>query len=152
MYLFLGKTFGSFLFYSTSWVGLHTILRSFLRIFHWIFFFFSCFQVWRWLYNSGTNSRVQPWPKACPGVLWTCLSGKRPQRETPEHAPVPASIFTFFSGQDIQHPLPEQKETPHRRLLCFSDNTWPSKLWMSKQMAFSGWRFPIPVPHSHYES
>lgn len=89
---------------------------------------FSCLQVWRRLHDSCTNSRVQPWPQACPGVLWTRLSRKCPKRETPKHATVPASLLLVVSGQDIQHPLPEQKATPHRRLLCLSDNTWPSKL------------------------
>lgn len=106
---------------------------------------FSCLQVWRRLHNSCTNSRVQPWPQACPGVLWTRLSRKCAKRETPEHATVPASLLLVVSGQDIQHPLPEQKATPHRRLLCLSDNTWPSKL--SVQSTFSC-RVRMPGPSS----
>lgn len=137
-------------FHCTSWVsGLNTPLRHFLRLFH-IFFFFFCFQVWRWLYNSCTNSRVQPWFEACPGILWTCLSRKCPKREAPEHAAIPASILVIFSSQDLQHPFPEQKATPYRRLLCFSDNPWPSKIWVSKYIYFSGWGFLSPVPYPHY--
>lgn len=109
-------------------------------------FCFFCFQIWGWLYNRGTNSRVQPWPEACAGVLWTCLSRQCPQGEAPEHATVPASILTVLSGQDIQHPFPEQEETPHRRLLCFSDNTWPSKHWMSKPDWFFRVKIPDPSP------
>lgn len=118
------------------------LLISFRRILHWTLLF--CSQVWRWVYDSCPHSRVQPGPEACPGVLRTGLPGQRPEGEAPEHAAVPAPVLAVVPGQDLQHPLPEQEAPPHRRLLRFADNTWPSKRGRATIDLFSRERSPAP--------